>query len=137
MSFEWVARLPSKIFTRIENKFSSELKKEYGMGSENFSTVGSSKEPAVFPFVYVQTLPGVERNNDLAGKTTNACLYSCQVDVTDNTSQMVAGEIAYEVYGIMKSMGFEVISMPSFEEPTNLYRCTARYRRLISSADKF
>lgn len=135
MDYEWLSRLPSKVFSRIENRFSADLKESYNMGSENFSTVGNSKEPAVFPFVYVQSLPGVERGNDLGGKSCNAGLFSFQIDVTDNSSQTVAKTVSYEVLRIMKSMGFEVISMPSFEVSDNLYRCTARYRGLIGSAD--
>lgn len=135
MGVEWVSMLPSIIFSRIKNEFSSKLKTKYKMTSNNFSTVGSSDTPAVFPFVYVQMLPALEQGRDLEGTSINAGLFTFQIDVTDNKSQARAKEVAFEILRIMKGMGFEVTAMPNFEDTEEPYRCTARYRRLIGSGD--
>lgn len=135
MGNEWIALLPSIVFSRIEQEFSEELKIKYGMTSKNFSTVGSNDTPAVFPFVRVKTLPGLERGQDLEGKTINAGLFTFQIDVTDNGSQERTNTVAFEVLKIMKNMGFEITAMPNFEETKSPYRNTARYRRLIGSGD--
>lgn len=135
MGVEWVSRLQSKIFSRIKNEFSEKLKTKYKMTSDNFSTVGSSDTPAVFPFVYVQMLPALEQGRDLEGTSINAGLFTLQIDVTDNKSQARAKEVAFEILRIMKGMGFEVTPMPSFEDTKDTHRSTARYRRLIGDGD--
>lgn len=135
MGAEWIYMLRSKIFSRIKNEFSNKLKTKYKMTSNNFSTVGSSNTPAVFPFVYVQMLPALEKGQDLIGTSINAGLFTFQIDVTDNKSQERTNEVAFEILRIMKSMGFEVISMPSFEDTKDTHRSTARYRRLIGDGD--
>lgn len=135
MGVEWVSMLPSIIFSRIKNEFSSKLKTKYEMTSNNFSTIGSSNTPAVFPFVYVQMLPALEKGQDLVGTSINAGLFTFQIDVTDNKTQERTNEVAFEILRIMKGMGFEVISMPSFEITKDTHRSTARYRRLIGDGD--
>lgn len=135
MGVEWVSMLPSIVFSRIKNEFSSKLKTRYKMTDNNFSSVGSNDTPAVFPFVYVQFLPAVERGRDLEGTSINAALFTFQIDVTDNKSQSNAKTVAFEILRTMKSMGFEVTSMPSFESTKDTNRSTARYRRCISEND--
>lgn len=135
MGVEWVSMIPSMVFTRIKNEFPESLKKKYKMSGGNFSTVGSIDTPAVFPFVYVQVLPAVERGQDLEGTSINAGLFTVQIDVTDNKSQVRAKEVAFAVMATMKSMGFEVTAMPSFENTKVTHRSTARYRRLIGAND--
>lgn len=135
MGVEWVSMLPSIVFSRIKNEFSSKLKTRYKMTDNNFSSVGSNDTPAVFPFVYVQFLPAVERGRDLEGTSINAGLFTFQIDVTDNKSQNNAKTVAFEILRIMKGMGFEVTSMPSFESTKDTHRSTARYRRCISEND--
>lgn len=135
MGVEWVSMLPSIIFSRIKNEFSSKLKTKYKMTSNNFSTVGSSDTPAVFPFVYVQMLPALEQGRDLEGTSINAGLFTFQIDVTDNKSQARAKEVAFEILRIMKGMGFEVTAIPSFEDTKDTHRSTARYRKCIGWND--
>lgn len=136
MGVEWVSLLRSIIFSRIKNEFSNKLKTKYKMTSNNFSTVGSSDTPAVFPFVYVQMLPALEQGNDLKGTSINAGLFTFQIDVTDNKSQGGSNEVAFEILRIMKNMGFEVTAMPSFVDTKDTHRSTARYRRYIGAGDK-
>ncbi len=136
MGVEWVMYLQSQIFSRIKNEFSEKLKTKYKMTASNFSTVGSSDTPAVFPFVYVQMLPFAEQGRNLEGTGINAVLATFQIDVTDNKSQARAKEIAFEILRIMKGMGFEVTAMPNFEDTSDTHRSTARYRRSISNGGK-
>ena len=135
METDWVSRVPSIVFSRIKNEFSKEIKEKYSMTDKNFSTVGSSDTPAVFPFVYVKLLPAVEMGMDLDGKSINAGLFTFQIDVTDNKSQSRAKSVSFEILRIMKNMRFEVTAMPDFEDTKDTHRSTMRFRRVIGDGD--
>ena len=99
-------------------------------GDSNWNT------PAVFPFVYVQTLPGAEQGIDMQGVSVNAGMFSFQIDVYSNKTQTEARNVMSEVRRIMKEMGFECNQMPSFENTKDVHRMTSRFRRLIGACDK-
>lgn len=132
---DWTDRISSVVFTRIKNEFSSSLKTKYKMTSGNFSTVGSSDTPAVFPFVYVQLLPSAEQGQDLEGTTINAGLFTFQIEVTDNQSQTRARDVMSEVKRIMKSMRFTVQCTPTLEDTKDTHRAIMRCNRIIGSCD--
>lgn len=132
---DWTDRISSVVFTRIKNEFSSTIKKNYKMKDENFSTVGSSDTPAVFPFVYVQLLPSAETGQDLEGATINAGLFTFQIEVTDNQTQARAKEVMSEVKRIMKSMRFTVQCTPTLEDTKDTHRAIMRCNRIIGSCD--
>ena len=136
MGVEWVTRIPNKIFTRVKAEFSKKIKTKYKMTVSNFSTVGSSDTPAVFPFVYIQQLDPMETGEDLEGTTINGGLFTFQIDVTDNKKQENAKEVMTEVMRIMKTMGFKCKSLPFFDSSANgVFRMTARFRRSIDEND--
>ena len=132
---DWTDRISPIVFTRIKNKFSSTIKTKYKMTNSNFSTVGSSDTPAVFPFVYIQFLPSVEAGQDLEGNSINAGLFTCQAEVTDNVSQTRAKEVMSEIKRIMKSMRFTVQCTPTLEDTKDTHRAIMRCNRLIGSGD--
>lgn len=128
--------VPSIVFTRIKNEFSSSLKSKYKIESENFSTVGSSDTPAVFPFIYFQNLEPTETGTDLEATNINGGIFSFQIDVTDNQSQSRAKEVMTEILRIMKKMGFKCSPMPSFDNSSkNVFRMVARFRKNIDEND--
>ena len=131
MSVEWDELVPSTVFTRIKTNFSDSLKKKYKMTDKNFSSVGSSNTPAVFPFVRLQLLPGSEIGEDLEGDKINAEKFSFQIDVTDNKSQARAKEVIREV----KTMRFRGSSIPMQDDTKDTYRQTARFSRTIGKND--
>lgn len=135
MGVIWTMMVPSMIFTRIKNEFSAKTKEKYKMTDKNFSTVGSSDTPAVFPFVYVKTLASSEVGRDLEGTSINAELYSFQIEVTDNKAQTNVRNVMAEVLKVMKSMAFEVVGTPYYEDTKDVHRCTARFRRTIGEND--
>lgn len=135
MGFEWISMLPSIVRARIIDGFSKSLAKTYGMESRNFSPVGSSDTPAVFPFVYIQLLPAVEQGRDLEGTAINAGLFTFQIDVIDNGKQDKANKVAFEIMRLMKKMEFEVIQFPYPQTDGKVYRSIARYRRCITESD--
>lgn len=132
---DWTDMISSNVFTRIKNEFSSTLKAKYKMKDENFSTVGSSDTPAVFPFVYVQLLPSAETGQDLEGTTINAGLFTFQIEVTDNQTQARAKDVMSEVKRIMKSMRFTVQCTPTLEDTKDTHRSIMRCNRIIGSCD--
>ena len=132
---DWTDRISSVVFTRIKNEFSSTLKAKYQMADGNFSTVGSSDTPAVFPFVYIQLLPSVEQGQDLEGNEINAGLFTFQIEVTDNQSQTRAKDVMAEVKRIMKSMRFTVQPTPTLEDTKDTHRAIMRCNRIIGSCD--
>ena len=131
---EWIMLVPSFVFNRIKTEFSEEIKNRYSMTADNFSTVNSANKAAVFPFVYVHALPASEQGQDLEGNTVNAGLFTFQVEVIDNKSQSRSRAVMSEVIRIMKSMRFDIISMPEFDTD-GTHRCVARFRRTIGSGD--
>ena len=132
---DWTDRISSVVFTRIKNEFSSTLKSKYKMTSSNFSTVGSSDTPAVFPFVYIQLLPSTEQGQDIEGNAINAGLFTFQIEVTDNKKQVIAKEIMAEVKRIMKSMRFTVQPTPDIQDTKDTHRAIMRCNRRIGSSD--
>lgn len=132
---DWTDRISSVVFSRIKNEFSSTIKKNYKMKDENFSTVGSSDTPAVFPFVYIQLLPSVEQGQDLEGNEINAGLFTFQIEVTDNQTQARAKDVMSEVKRIMKSMRFTVQCTPTLEDTKDTHRAIMRCNRIIGSCD--
>ena len=132
---DWTDRISSVVFTRIKNEFSNSLKTKYKMKDENFSTVGSSDTPAVFPFVYVQLLPSAEQGQDIDGKTINAGLFTFQIEVTDNQTQARAKDVMSEIKRIMKSMRFTVQCTPTLEDTKDTHRAIMRCNRRIGSDD--
>ena len=132
---DWTDRISSIIFTRIKNEFSSSLKTKYKMTSSNFSTVGSSDTPAVFPFVYIQLLPSTEQGQDIEGNAINAGLFTFQIEVTDNQSQTRARDVMSEVKRIMKSMRFTVQPTPDIQDTKDTHRAIMRCNRIIGSCD--
>ena len=86
----WSMMIQSSVFTRIKNEMPKSIKvgtSTIKLSSKNFSTVGSSDTPAVFPFVFVQELPAVERGQTIDGQSINGGLFTFQIDITDNVSQ--------------------------------------------------
>ena len=132
---DWTDRISSVVFTRIKNEFSSTIKKNYKMKDENFSTVGSSDTPAVFPFVYIQLLPSTEQGQDIEGNTINAGLFTFQIEVTDNQTQERAKDVMSEVKRIMKSMRFTVQPTPTLEDTKDTHRAIMRCNRIIGFND--
>ena len=132
---DWTDRISSVVFTRIKNEFSSSLKTKYKMTSNNFSTVGSSDTPAVFPFVYIQLLPSSEAGQDIEGNTINAGLFTFQIEVTDNQTQARAKDVMSEVKRIMKSMRFTVQPTPDIQDTKDTHRSIMRCNRIIGSCD--
>lgn len=132
---DWTDRISSVVFTRIKNEFSSTIKKNYKMKDENFSTVGSSDTPAVFPFVYIQLLPSTEQGQDLDGNEINAGLFTFQIEVTDNQTQARTKDVMSEVKRIMKSMRFTVQCTPTLEDTKDTHRAIMRCNRKIGSND--
>ena len=132
---DWYMMIPLMVFTRLKQNFSQTIKDTYKMTDSNFSTVGSSKAPAVFPFVYVNALPASEQGRDLQGTSVNGALFTFQVDVYSNKTQNEARKVMSEVAKTMKTMGFEINSMPSFESTQDVHRMTARFRRMFGADD--
>ena len=136
MGVIWVMIIPSIIFTKIKTEFSTKLKEKYNMTDKNFSTVGSSDTPAVFPFVYIQSIEPIETGMDLEATNINGGIFSFQIDVTDNQSQYRAKEVMTEVLRIMKKMGFQCKPMPSFDDSVkDVKRMVARFQRAIDEND--
>ena len=132
---DWTDRISSIVFTRIKNEFSSTLKTKYKMTSSNFSTVGSSDTPAVFPFVYIQLLPSAEQGQDIEGNEINAGLFTFQIEVTDNQTQARSKEVMAEVKRIMKAMRFTVQPTPTLEDTKDTHRAIMRCSRRVGSGD--
>lgn len=132
---DWIMLIPSQVFTRLKIGLSNKIKTKYDITDKNFSTVSSSNTDAVFPFIYLNTLASTEEGRDLEGSTINGARFSFQIEVTDNVSQNRAREVMSEIINIVKSMRFEVVTLPIFEYLDGTHRCIIRIRRVIGAND--
>ena len=135
MSVEWAMQMPVRVLARIKTEFSATIKTKYGMKDWQFSNGSSGTAPAKFPYVVLKTLPAAETGRTLEGTGLNGVLFAFQVDVIDNAKQQTSKEIMTEIMRIMKTMGFEIIAMPTFEDNLEEHRSTARFRRNMGSGD--
>lgn len=133
---DWTDRISSMVFTRIKNEFSSSLKTKYKMTSSNFSTVGSSDTPAVFPFVYVQLKGSPARGKDLEGGKINAGLFTFQIEVTDNQTQARAKDVMSEIKRIALGIHNPDIQVaPDIQDTKDTHRATIRFSFTAGSDD--
>ncbi len=121
------------IFTQIKARFSPKIKKKYE--SLEFTTQEESKTPVQFPNVYVYLMPGVETGLTLERTSIEGGLFTFQIKVTDNQNQTRVKEVMGEIVQIMKTMSFEIISMPAYENTKDTYWSTARFRRQLDRND--
>lgn len=133
---EWIFSIPSIVFTRIKDGFSASVKSKYKMTDKNFSSVSNANKYAVFPFVYIKLIDGEEQGQTLDGETLNGALFTFQADVTDNQSQTRSQTVMKEVLENAKKIGFDVVSIPIFDNTDTTYRMTARFRRVIGASDE-
>lgn len=130
----WTSKiLPSKVFTRIKSEGTKELKKSYP--NIFFTTSSKAQTDPKFPTVYVKRMPGAERGQTLDGTTVNAILSTFQIEVIDNESDTRAQEVADVVYGIMKSMRYQMLGEPIADNTDDAYRNVARYQRIVGYND--
>ena len=125
--------LESQVITRIKTQFSQKMKDRY----PNLKFTNSDRADTVpkFPTVYIHEMPGMETGEDLQGDTINAVWSSFQIEVTTNTKMNDAKEVMNEVVRIMKTMRFQVIATPEFQNTDSTYQRVARFRRMIADDD--
>lgn len=146
----WTSDIPNIVFARVTEDFSEELKEKYEfemtkvkypfmeeaqVSWNKFSTSQVSDTPPEFPYITIIELPGQERGQTLDGNSLNAALFTFQVDVFDNQSEARAGECMDEVTRVMKTMRFDINSMPYPNNSQQEYRKTARFSRIIGFND--
>lgn len=130
----WTSDITSIVFTRIKAIGNKKLKTKYP--NINFTTSSESSTTPKFPTVYVKRLQGAERGQDLEGASVNATICSFQIEVTTNTNDTEAQEVADVVCSVMKDMRFQILGEP-FADNTQkgVSRNVARYQRIIGYGD--
>lgn len=124
--------IETRVFSRIKNQFPQSVKTKYP--NIRFTTSDKVPNEPKFPNVYVHEMRSQELGRDLQGTTINAIRSTIQVEVADNESMSNVHEVMSETVMIMKSMRYEVVTMPEFEN-RNVYRSVARFRRVIGAYD--
>lgn len=129
----WTSDIQSSVFTRIKAEGTKKLKTKYP--DINFTT--SSKKPSdpKFPSVYVKRMQGKEEGQTLDGQSVNAVTSTFQIEVTDNSSDTVAQDVADVVYAIMKKMRYSVLGEPFSDNDNDTFRNVARYQRMVGYND--
>lgn len=133
----WTMDLENIILTLVKNKFPSDLKTKYGLKSTSFTSKDISPTETSFPKVKVKITSMIEMGQDLDNKTINAVDATVQVDVVTNIKQGDANAIIGEVMEILKSMRFNIPTMPISMQEADLFRSTMRARRVIGNGDIF
>lgn len=130
----WTSDITSIVFTRIKAIGNKKLKTKYP--NINFTTSSESSTTPKFPTVYVKRLQGAERGQDLEGTSVNATICSFQIEVTTNTNDTEAQEVADVVCSVMKAMRFQILGEPFADNTQNgVSRNVARYQRIIGYGD--
>ena len=131
----WTALISPTVLTKLKTDGEAKLKTKYP--DINFTTVDRvASSNAQFPTVYVDEMAGAEQGADLEGQDINAVMSSFQIEVIDNVSQNRSNEVMNEIVGIMKSMRYQVIATPEFQNTSTTYRSVARFRRVVGKGDK-
>lgn len=133
---EWIFDMETKVFSRINNKILSKLKKTYPKIKVTMES--QSNTPSTFPTIYLHFLGGLEQAETLSGKDINAVLTTIQFEITVNESYTLADarKITSEVLKILKKLRFSIISLPEQQNVTvGTIRMVGRARRLIGSQD--
>ena len=130
----WTSDIASSVFTRVKAEATKRLKTKYP--DIYFTTLSRVATTPKFPTVYVKRMQGAERGQTLEGTTLNAILSTFQIEVTTNTNDTEAQEVADIVCEIMKSMRYQMLGEP-FPDNTasDTYRNVARYQRIIGYND--
>lgn len=132
-STPWWASLESTIFTVAKTRLNRELKTAYPKLYCTMSPVTQSE--AQFPTVYIHSASWMESGNDLDNVDVNAVLLTMQIDVIANSSLADAKKVMNECVGIMKTMRFNIQSMPIYSSDNNLFTGVARFRRYIGEGE--
>lgn len=130
----WSSLISPNVFTKLKTDGNALLTKYPDISFTTVDRVVSSN--AKFPTVYVHEMAGAEQGADLEGQNINAVISSFQIEVIDNTSQNRTNEVMTEIVGIMKSMRYQVIATPEFQNTATVYRSVARFRRVVAKGDK-
>lgn len=129
----WTNQISPIVTSRVKFQGIEALKTKYP--DLNYTTSDKVEDDPKFPSVYIHELPGGEQGQDLEGATINAVLSAFQIDVTDNVSQARVNNVMTEVIKSMKSMRYEVIAFPEFNNSGGVYRASARFRRVVGQGD--
>lgn len=132
---DWYWNIEDKVYSIIKDRLESKYTADY----PNFNVTNTDEvvDNPMFPTVFVETLEGLEKGQDLENKTVNAVLAAFQIKITTNTKRSDLREIVNDVISIMKELGFNTIGMPVPVDDKLLYSYTTRFRRMIGSADNF
>lgn len=125
--------IESTVFSRIKNKYPSELRTKYP--DTFFTTSDRTPKDPKFPSIYVHDEGGIERGATLDGENINAVLSTIRIEVYDNVKQGNVTEVMDYVVGVMKTLRYEVIAMPNFQNQADIYRKVARFRRVIGDGE--
>lgn len=127
----------STVFDNIYNAImNSELATEYDLSDDNFSTIDTLGTEPIFPFIYVNLLPGVEEMQDLNNTTINGGTFTLQIRVTDNEDTVKVKNLMDKIVEVMKGMRFNVVATPEFNtSSSSIYNQIARFRRLIANGE--
>lgn len=102
----------------------------------NFTTSDKVSTKAKFPTVYIQKLQGKPVGRTLEDTKVNGITATFQIDVTTNTNQTDADNVADAIADIMISINFDMIGEPFPDDSTDVYRNVSRWQRTIGYNDK-
>lgn len=129
----WSTMIKSKVFTNIQRKGKEKLQKKYP--NINFTTSGRTTTKPKFPNVYIKKMQGKAIGQTLEDAKINGVISSFQIDVTTNTNQNDADNVADVIANIMIDMGYDMIGEPFPDDSEDVYRNTSRWQRPIGYND--
>lgn len=125
--------MENKIYNNIKVQGTAKLKKKYP--NITFTDSDRSSTTPKFPTVYIKKMQGASKGRSLQGNSLNAATFPYQIEVTTNTTQDDAEEVADVIADIMVSMGFDAVGTPFPDNSGDAFRVVARYERIIGAKE--
>lgn len=132
----WAYNLEKKIFTIVKARVVPQISSKFSTYNFTMTDMGSTTT-TTFPTVYIHQNGGIETPVSIENDMIESVNLTMQIDVMTNTTQTDANYVMAKVCDVMKDLGFTIVSMPTFNNLTEVYRSTARFRRYVDSTDSF
>ena len=130
----WTKIIAPKVFTHVQAKGREKLQKKYP--DINFTTSDKASKKPKFPTVYIKKLQPTPRGDTTEGHSVEGTVSGFQIEVTTNTNQSDADNVADAIEDIMvNDLEYRAVGEPFPDNTSDVYRNVSRYQKTIGSDD--
>ena len=136
MGYAWVEERESDIYTLVKARSTRNLKTRFP--NIKFTTnEGTGANSTQYPTVFIHSIEGAERGQDLENNNVNAFQFFFQVEVTCSKEQgrESTRTVISEVMDQFKKLRFTVRGKPIYDSDTSIDTAYARVSRVLGEHD--